>query len=543
VVVTKNQIADARRHLGLGLATAREASGRSQSDLAHRINYSRSTIASVETGAGKASRTFWTTCDQELGCQGDLIAEYDGLQDLIVRYRRQVQQDERFQRARQRAADHNESPADEPTSLMSPGGQISDGSLKAGQKDREVSLVPACQLIGLDAQPGGDLARAISSILRQAPGDLRIDQTVSAPGGRYFPGVPIDVEVYPAVDDGRILTTIPRDGAGRRWRLPLQRRLVAGRVISADGDGLFALDARQASRRLVEIGDHARLTIPRVYRLDGITTAVLWAVANLDQALLIDDARLEASRGAAAEYNSLPRSAVSGDIGQDLNIVSRLWLGSAFCADHITRHSADLSEVPTFWTREQHGEEASTWLLFGHKLDYLCTTAARYAGSAERATRMFCIPPAAVTTSSQSERILLLLAVALMESFGIEVAVTDEPDYGALPGLVLTSQRAIVATWIRADGVWHVDVTDRRGALAEYRDATGHVHAHSVTAADTPGSRLRALADYLDLDWMRLRDRCAELGEYGLAAIAEPRSRLLCLDGVDRACRFVGALP
>ncbi|WJK33168.1 hypothetical protein [Solwaraspora sp. WMMA2065] len=54
---------------------------------------------------------------------------------------------------------------------------------------------------------------------------------------------------------------------------------------------------------------------------------------------------------------------------------------------------------------------------------------------------------------------------------------------------------------------------------------------------------MRALADYLNLDWTRLRHRSAELGDHGLAGIAEPRSRLLCLDGVDRACRFVGSLP
>jgi hypothetical protein len=199
--------------------------------------------------------------------------------------------------------------------------------------------------------------------------------------------------------------------------------------------------------------------------------------------------------------------------------------------------------VPTFWTREQTGEEASTWLLFGHKLRYLAATAARFNSSSQQATRLFCVPQAAVDATTQSERVLLLLAVALKESFGIDVAVTDEPEYSALPGLVLTRQRAIVATWIRADGVWHVDVTGQRAALAEYHDAVGHARAHSLVTADTAGSRLHALADYLELDWTKLRNRCAELGDYGLAGIAEPRSRLLSLDGVDRACRFVGSLP
>jgi hypothetical protein len=49
----------------------------------------------------------------------------------------------------------------------------------------------------------------------------------------------------------------------------------------------------------------------------------------------------------------------------------------------------------------------------------------------------------------------------------------------------------------------------------------------------------RALADYLDLDWAWLVRRCHELGEYGSAGIAQPRSRLLSTDGVDQACRFL----
>ncbi|WP_165942532.1 hypothetical protein [Micromonospora sp. KC721] len=50
-----------------------------------------------------------------------------------------------------------------------------------------------------------------------------------------------------------------------------------------------------------------------------------------------------------------------------------------------------------------------------------------------------------------------------------------------------------------------------------------------MTADDTPGGRLRHLADYLNLDWHWLQSRCADLGQYGLAGLAEPCSRLLSL--------------
>jgi transcriptional regulator with XRE-family HTH domain len=517
-MIDPQQLQDAKHALGRKLAELRTARRLLQKDVAERVHSTRSTVANVEAGRQVVDRVFWRQCDALLTAGGALIGGYDAYRRLDEQY--QTERAEAARRARWGAA------AEAATDLELPGS----------------SLVTVHQRRAVDERTDGDLSLAIASLLDPAPDGANEGQTLTltAPGGRYFPGVPVEVEVYPAVDDGRILATIPHADAGRSWQRPVQRRLVAGRVT---GDGLFALDSRQASRRLVDIGDDARLLIPRVYRLDAISGAVLWAVANLDQSLLLDDARLDASRAAAAEYSHLTRSAVSVDVAQDLDTVSRLWLGSAFCAEHISRHTGDLTEIPTFWTREQHGEEASTWLLFGHKFRYLQATAARFTSSSERATRMFCVPRAAVAASTESERILLLLAVALMESFGIDVAVTDEPEYGTLPGFVLTQRRAIVASWIRADGVWHVDVTDQRSALAEYRDAVGHVRAHSLIVADTAGSRLRVLADYLDLDWAWLRGRCAELGEYGLAGMAEPRSRLLSLDGADQACRFVGALP
>jgi len=518
-MIDPQQLREAKQALGRRLRDLRTARGLRQKDVAERVVSTRSTVANVETGRQVVDRIFWQQCDALLQAGGQLIDEYDAYRRLEQQHR--AERDEAARRARWGVA------ARSGTSPEQPG----------------CDLLAVRQRFVLEPRTNGDTSLASVSLLDQAAHGAWEGLPLTALGGRFFPGVAVDVEAYPAVDEGRIVATIPMSDAGWRWQRSPQRRLVAGRVGTATGDSLFALDSRQASRRLVDVGNDARLIIPRAYRLDAITAALLWAVANLDQALLLDDARLEASRIAAAQYSRLTRSAVSGDFAEGLDAVSRMWLGSAFCADHISRHSADLVETPTYWTREQHGEEASTWLLFGHKLRYLETTAGWFVSSSERAMRMFCVPPAAVGTSTESERILLLLAVALMESFGIGVAVTDEREYGALPGLVLTARRAIVANWIRADGVWHVDVTDQRSALSDYRDAVEHVRAHSVIAADGAGGRLHALADYLDLDWAWLRTRCAELGEYGLAGIAEPRSRLLSLDGADRACRFVASLP
>jgi hypothetical protein len=90
-----------------------------------------------------------------------------------------------------------------------------------------------------------------------------------------------------------------------------------------------------------------------------------------------------------------------------------------------------------------------------------------------------------------------------------------------VPGFVFDGSRhAILANWVGTDGIWQVDVTDTTPLLREFADAAGYASAHSIAAANTPGERLRALADYLSLDWVWLTRRCAELGEYGSAGLA-----------------------
>lgn len=365
------------------------------------------------------------------------------------------------------------------------------------------------------------------------------DIFVEAPPGRFFAGTSIAAKVFPASDNGRVLATLPRGFVESQFVRRPRRGLVIAVTENEHGVGLFGMDARQARRRLAGTLEDTRLLMSRAYALDDLTLGILWAVANLDEALLDDDTTLSESRGQLAVYEQLPRSAASRDIAVDLAPVSQMWLGSQFCASHILRNSDKLTDTPSFWTREQRGEEASTWLLFAHKYAYLQQS----TGTDTTPTRAFCVPPSVVTASASPERILLLLAVALMESFGIAVDICAEPEYAALPGFVFDGHRhAIVANWVGADGIWQVDVPDTTPLLREFADATAYAHAHSVIAAATPGERLRALAEYLDLDWPWLVRRCHELGEYGSAGIAQPRSRLLSTDGVDQACQFLASV-
>jgi hypothetical protein len=269
---------------------------------------------------------------------------------------------------------------------------------------------------------------------------------------------------------------------------------------------------------------------------------LLWACASLDEGLQADDQELSAALGDLAPYEDLPSSAVSREAAADLGTTSQMWLGSDFCARHILRNLGGMAaESPAFWTREQTGREACPWLLFEHKHAYLRATGGRFAEGS--LSRMFCIPHDAVTNSPLFERILLLLSVALMEATGIQVKVCNDPAYSEVEGFVLGGHdRAIIANWVRGEGIWHVDTARRASVLSDFREAAGYATAHSIIDAPSPGERLRALAGYLDVDWAWLQRRCRGLAHAGTAGLLRPRSRHISTAGVDTACSYVAKL-
>lgn len=198
------------------------------------------------------------------------------------------------------------------------------------------------------------------------------------PAGRFFAGSTIQARMYSAVDDGRVMTAVPPGFADDPFLRRPRRGLVIGTTGDADDGRLFGLDTRCARRRLGGALGASRLLMSRAYCLDDLILGLLWAVSNLDDALLNDDAMLAASGQNVSVYERLPRSAGARGIAADLTQVSQMWLGSIFCAKHILRHAETLSGTPMFWTREQRGEEASTWLFFAHKYNYLRESVRRF---------------------------------------------------------------------------------------------------------------------------------------------------------------------
>jgi transcriptional regulator with XRE-family HTH domain len=513
------------------LASFRKSAGLTQRELADRLSYARVTVSSAESGHRLPARAFWISADAVLGAAGELVRAYEVLAAARLveeRHRQRTAEIERRSRA---------SVPSLPGRSAVPG-LTADGNAAGTAHPSRLAIRTDANVLWESGRTGtATLATPVT-----VTGDLTGGRcTLTAAPARFFNGSSVKVLVCTAVEEDRILATVPAVAADDPYLWRASRGLLVSLTPRSDGTAAYALDVRTARRRLVR-GRTIRLPVPRAYVLDDFALGLIWAVTNLDEALLGDDALLVSHRDRLTGYESFARSAAGRDDADGLSPVSQLWLGSDFCARHILRHVEQLAAAPTFWTREQRGEEASTWLLFTHKYEYLRRLAERFGGAAGL-TRAFCIPADQVTASPRFERILLLLAAALMESFGVRVDVTADPAYQGVEGFVLDSQhRAIVASWVGTDSIWYVDVTDQRPALREYADITGAARGHSVTHAASAADRLRAFAGYLELDWTWLTRRAGELGEHGLAGMAEPRSRLMSAAGVDRACHYLGTL-
>jgi transcriptional regulator with XRE-family HTH domain len=355
---------------------------------------------------------------------------------------------------------------------------------------------------------------------------------IDVPGGRFFRGIELAVVRGSSVpaDGGvvlqpttRLITSLER---------PHRRSLLITSTLTEDGHVLHLADGREFAGAAVR--RTAAQSVPAAYRLDDFTLGIVWAVTNTDSAILADDGALDTYQRSMAHYEESSASSATLSEVPRLSDVSRQWLGSRFCASHITRHLTKLTSEPFFWSREQRGEEAASWLLWTHKLDYLRHTSARYASLG----RGFCIPEHKVRASPKYERILLLLAIALMESCGIDALVTPEADLGETEGFVLADD-LIVANWLGGPGVWYVDTDAPASRWRTYRDISNHVATTSIIAQSTSVGRLQAMAAYLDIPWTWFATRCRELADAGVDGLAHPRSRLLSTEGLMDALRYV----
>jgi hypothetical protein len=369
--------------------------------------------------------------------------------------------------------------------------------------------------------------------------DYGVDFTALLPANRVVEGAALQLQLQDAeAKDSRAVATVKNLLRWEEFCRSTGRGLLVAACQSPEGRKFFVIDSREASRRAVQ-RDTPAVPVPDAYELDDLTFALLWACASLDTGLQVDDQELTVAFAELAPYESLPSSAVSREAAAQLGMTSQMWLGSDFCARHILRNLKDLPVPPVFWTREQTGGEACPWLLFEHKYAYLRAT--RDGFGKGPLCRMFCVPHNVIASSPLYERVLLLLTVALMEAMGIHVKVCDDPSYSDVEGFVLGGQdKAIIANWVRDEGIWHVNTARRPSVLSDFREASGHASAHSVIEAESPAGRLQALAWYLDVDWAWIQQRCRSLARVGTAGLLRPRSRHISTAGVDIACSYLG---
>ncbi|MDX2970969.1 hypothetical protein [Kribbella solani] len=358
-------------------------------------------------------------------------------------------------------------------------------------------------------------------------------ETLRVPGGRSYAGVDIAAH-YREVElpgEGWLLVDPGKD-AGAPLSRPDRRSL----VIAVDHERRFyASDGRRFVDRA------GRRTGPQPIStaalLDDLTTGIIWAATNTDIALLADDAQLVNTQARLAHYDGRRTSDVALSEVPTLNAVAGQWLESRFCARHITRNLDRLSGQPFFWTRENRGEEAASWLLWKHKYEYLRRTS-RWFPQMRRALR---VSEDDIVESPRYERVLLLLAVALMEAFGITVEFSPEPEHAEVEGFVLAGD-AMVANWLGGAGLWYVDASAPPSRQSVFSDVEASVAAESLVAEPTPQRRLAAVASYLNVPWPWFHRRCEQLAIAGVDDIVHPRSRLLSTRGLNTAIRYVAYL-
>ncbi len=440
-----------------------------------------------------------------------------------------------------RATGNGDGSADEPADIR----LVIDGRLM---------LLPIKPNVQLSVLPAGshdrttqpDLGEALPRGLPGSSANIVLSNAGTAwqwelPGGRAFGGASLPAYLGKAswsTGHTAVITDRGSQSLGK-FVSSAPRGVIIAASPSESGASHVLLNVIAARKQIRS----SAITIPQAFQADDLTLGILWALSNMDEVLLNDDGALARARQCVQNPAKMDDLVIPSGGLAELSAISYMWLGSDSCARFIVSSTRDFSNRLVFWTREQCGEEASTWLFFKHKLDYLQATSRRFTDTSGSPSRTFCVPELAVLDSASSERVLLLLAAALMESLGIRTQFCPDSALSRVDGFVLApGSEAVIANWVRTEGRWYVDKTKSKSVVQAFGDVIGHARAHGLSDAANPATRLAALADYLSIDWTWLTSRCRALAEHSCRDFARPRSRLLSIDGVDAACRYVASL-
>lgn len=358
-------------------------------------------------------------------------------------------------------------------------------------------------------------------------------------GLRILDGTSVAVQMYEAEPQGDTVVIGPEDREHLRYFARARRRALVIAALGAHGaDDLYVIDAAHARRHLPMPVD--RLPIPAAYRLDLLVYALLWAALNVDDSLLADDQALHIEQRSLEAHLTQPRSAAARAAYPDLTDVGATWIGSHVCASYLRRHLDTTGTALWLWSRVRYGGQAAGWLLFPERHEVLQLLQERSTDA--EAGCVFCIPESAVKSSEPYERLLLLLTMALMESYGLATCLYPA-QVNTAEFVLASQQRAVVTDWLSPDSVWHVDSTTSKSEISSFAHALDQARSRSITTGRTPHERLRQAANYLECDWGWMVERCRELSAYGISSLLQLRSHLAQPDGIERALSFLGESP
>ncbi|MGW1041032.1 hypothetical protein [Streptomyces sp. NPDC002547] len=362
----------------------------------------------------------------------------------------------------------------------------------------------------------------------------------------------VAVQMYEAthLSDDDVVAIGPADYPHiRQFVRPTRRALLlASAKESREGGegGLYVLDSAHARRLLAPERPVELLPIPSAYRLDDLTFAVVHGLVAADNALGADDRLLDAEEQGLEQHLQKERSVYAREAVPGLSQVGAAWLGSRFCSRHALRWLTKSGAPTALWSRAQIGEEVLPLLLFRQQHHFIDEFRKLAAGEDEQPGVVLCVPEDVVAASPLYERIMFFLALAWLEMRGLVTWVCSEPEYAKIDEFVLVpGEQAVVGTWMRAkDNLWSADVAVRKAQVRDFDLAVRHARKHSVTQGGSSRARLRAAVEYLGLEqiWDTFPQRCAELGAYGTVDMLQSRSRLIALNEVDHALRYVGGL-
>ena len=226
--------------------------------------------------------------------------------------------------------------------------------------------------------PGNQVRSLINSLQQRwhglrivARGDHTSEFLVKLPDAESFPGVVLPMVVESPgqrLDNYLVVKHSPGNNSDIS-SFPSSAARLYITTLTEDPEQSFVLSSRAATQQLRS--DPKVLAFPDAHRFDDITFGILWATANLDQPLLDDDSILHRRRRGSLLRGGNVAPDLADDLAADLSPASRMWMGSEFCARFIVGQLGSLNQAPQFWTREQRGQEACTWLFFAHKYEYL----------------------------------------------------------------------------------------------------------------------------------------------------------------------------